>query len=1372
MTHSPLGIRTELLLSSGTWENITPRIRGNSGIRINRGRRDERGRTVTSLGLTLEDLDGDFNDLNPLSSYYGLIGPNTQLRVTRGDSAPSEDSFGRTITNGWNTWHYTFDATADGWVGEGATSVARVTTAGLVHDGAGSLRATKTMGAGFDSLRFNDNSGLANDISANGDTVAVWALVPAGAAGSGWLAHIEVQNSSFTWIPGTDVSMTPGTWTLLTFTPPAGLLADCRAIGMQFSATGVGGSQSVYIDTVRQYNSTTTPLWELSGGTVPDDYDVNGDEATQTNTDTNVLRYATVSVGEPNHRVRSTFNFSAADITGAAATVFLLARVTNTSNYYAITLSYSTAEVVTMTLHKRVAGVLSAIGSSTTVATFTGAATTALTAELYVEGSRLYAKAWSASVAEPEGWQLVDTDTELTTGDGVGIASRRETSNTNANLQMRCDNLLAVPGTIRAHVEVPNWGASRWTTGGSDVTMAIQGAGIKRRLGSSSLRSPMYRSISALLDSGSLIGYWPCEDGPTGGQIASGIPGGPPLNVFGMNASFGASSPFPGSASMISVGEDTSLSASLVSPSGGTALTGQLLVTFPEAGLADDTTVMAIFQIQNATIRKWYLQYQGSTGGSLRIVGYDQTFAAAETSAYQATNLNGRSALIVWSVAQDGADVDWTIDEYRLASDGSTEASSAFSGTFTSSSVGSITAVAVGPAADIDGCSVSHIAVSNSLSTFIRSEAATSGHFGESAAVRFARLCGEEDIAYEIVGEEDAVSSIRMGPQRISSLLQNLDDVEDAEHGIVYEARHFFGLVLRTHERLLDQTGPNFPYTDGYLTGEPFPEPDDLLIANDVTASRSDGTSRRAVLESGAMSVQNPPNGIGRYARTSNANVGSGALLADVAGWDLHVGTWRGARYPNITFETHRSQFTVSVTADVDELDLGDYFSIDDTPAWLHPDEIEVLAQGYTEEIYNLTRKIVFNCIPAGPYFVPNRGGDFVRDSSASTLDAQANAGATSLSVAVTGPLWETGSQDFNIFVAGSVLHVTDISGASSPQTFTVDATRVNGIDKDLPSGSEVHVHPLPVRALTDFEYGESDLLEDTSDRPTGLDMPPAVWAEGDTTGVFTSATFSPGTEVVGVVGTLPRSGRIMVHIAGELDNDAAGTVVLTFSVRSGPVIGQGALLGLANDDQAVILFNVDAMRTSASFLVDLGGSVVNPGQEYNVRLEHRRVTAGNATVKRRLLLVRPAGTHGGLPGSDIGTYPTSVTNTQEASDTSTSTSYTTADMTTCGVAFTAAESGKALISFAAQIDNSGANSTYVSFRVGTGSTLNAGSSVVAAADAQSLENFNTNQFMGGRTFLVTGLTGGDSYNAVLLHRVTAGTGTLENRVISVEPVF
>jgi hypothetical protein len=149
---------------------------------------------------------------------------------------------------------YNFDSTTQGWVGEAGVVVARVTTP--VHDGAGSLRATKTMGAGADSIRFNDAVNVTFDATASGAVLQMWVQVPAGAAGSGWVAHIELQDAGFTWRAGPNTVLTKGVWSLLQYAPAAGLLRACKAIGVEFAATGVGGSQAVYIDTVDQVAET------------------------------------------------------------------------------------------------------------------------------------------------------------------------------------------------------------------------------------------------------------------------------------------------------------------------------------------------------------------------------------------------------------------------------------------------------------------------------------------------------------------------------------------------------------------------------------------------------------------------------------------------------------------------------------------------------------------------------------------------------------------------------------------------------------------------------------------------------------------------------------------------------------------------------------------------------------------------------------------------------------------------------------------------------------------------------------------------------------------------------------------------------------
>lgn len=171
----------------------------------------------------------------PLGGYLALTG-------TTGSNAEAPDLV--------DTVLYSFDSTASPWVGEGSATVSRVTSP--VHDGTGSLRATKAFAAtGFDEVRFNDNQGP-RDLSPNGPTLSAWVMVPVGSGGLGWQARMELQDPGFTWVPGPNFPVTEGEWTRITYTPDPALLADCRSIGFAIGANDVNGSPGVIVDTVVQ----------------------------------------------------------------------------------------------------------------------------------------------------------------------------------------------------------------------------------------------------------------------------------------------------------------------------------------------------------------------------------------------------------------------------------------------------------------------------------------------------------------------------------------------------------------------------------------------------------------------------------------------------------------------------------------------------------------------------------------------------------------------------------------------------------------------------------------------------------------------------------------------------------------------------------------------------------------------------------------------------------------------------------------------------------------------------------------------------------------------------------------------------------------
>lgn len=109
----------------------------------------------------------------------------------------------------------------------------------------------------------------------------------------------------------------------------------------------------------------------------------------------------------------------------------------------------------------------------------------------------------------------------------------------------------------------------------------------------------------------------------------------------------------------------------------------------------------------------------------------------------------------------------------------------------------------------------------------------------------------------------------------------------------------------------------------------------------------------------------------------------------------------------------------------------------------------------------------------------------------------------------------------------------------------------------------------------------------------------------------------------------------------------------------------------------------------------------------------------------------------------------------------------------TCGTAFIAPLSGKVTVLYACTGFNStNGGKNYVAVRVGTGATVNAGSSFYAATDDDLFGvTLPTGADFGLGSFTeVPGLTPGSTYNVALAYRVSAGTGTFARSRVKIIP--
>jgi hypothetical protein len=520
---------------------------------------------------------------------------------------------------------------------------------------------------------------------------------------------------------------------------------------------------------------------------------------------------------------------------------------------------------------------------------------------------------------------------------------------------------------IRFSGEVSSWPPHSEQTG-TVVRVPVEAAGILRRLGRGRAITESVFRQQALQAANLAVttAYWPGEDGPDATAVASALPGGIQMRARGTTQFAADSTSFPGSAPLLVLSTGSGLNASRIPLVAGTGtLAFRALFAFPPGGLADGTHILDLWQ-KAGTPRRWRLTYL--TGGALGIeaIGDNNTvlqFAAA------AFDLNGKAWMLGFTVIQDGANVDWHLFGRHVV-DG-TVVQGGLDGTFTNLTVDRAAELYIAPNSDFVDTTVGHIMVGTNVSLAANIDEGMTGYAGETAADRIARICDEGGIPCVIVG--DPAESEPCGPQRMASRLEVIQDAADADGGILYEPRDFLGLAYRTRTSMYNQRQrAALSITGRELTPPLEPTDDDQLLRNDVTATRLSGSSARVALESGPLSVQEPPDGVGVYPREITVNIASDDRLPDVANWELRLGTWDESRYPTVRVDpmalSHEGKDDLAVDAAL--LDVGDRFTLTDPPAWLPPGDVDLLAQGFHERFDGYEWQIDATASPGGPWAV------------------------------------------------------------------------------------------------------------------------------------------------------------------------------------------------------------------------------------------------------------------------------------------------------------------------------------------------------------------------------------------------------------------
>lgn len=607
----------------------------------------------------------------------------------------------------------------------------------------------------------------------------------------------------------------------------------------------------------------------------------------------------------------------------------------------------------------------------------------------------------------------------------------------------------------RFYGEISAW-PTKWDLSGVDVKVPVEASGILRRIlaGSDPLKSSIQRFV--LRNASPAYAYWPMDDVEGSTSIASGLTAGPAMTFSGA-PNFASDSTFVSSNPILTLG-----GASFTGYVNPMAATGtiyvQMLLSVPAAGEANDGVFLRVYT--TGTAARWDVTYLAASD-QLRLDAFDSAGASILSSV--TFNPNGKPLSMILSLTQNGSNID-----YGLFLNGyvnPTAGLGPLTGTLASRTVGVATTVQVNPTNLLTDSAVGQLYVF-AAAPFGPSEIfALRGNLGETAGRRIERLCSEEGITFTAYGDLD--QTVAMGAQRPLALIDLLAECETADMGQLFESRESLSLAYRTRDSRQYQS---FALALAYGNlSELVPVEDDQGTRNDITVSRSNGSSERITVDTGPLSTQAPPNGVGRYTDAVELNLYSDSQLPDHAQWRATEGTIDEPRYPSIVANLETPPFASSAALTGAALDVipGDLITVSSPPAWLPPGTIRQHTVGQVETIGQFEYGVEFVCVPVTPAGATGIYDDGTTRYAAtgSTLTSgitstAAGAAALSITTAAGNPLWTTNPADFplDILVGGEQITLSAISGTSSPQSATVSARSVNGVVKAQTAGTAIDV--------------------------------------------------------------------------------------------------------------------------------------------------------------------------------------------------------------------------------------------------------------------------------------------------------------------------
>ncbi|MGH3743724.1 MAG: hypothetical protein ACRDTP_02560, partial [Mycobacteriales bacterium] len=616
----------------------------------------------------------------------------------------------------------------------------------------------------------------------------------------------------------------------------------------------------------------------------------------------------------------------------------------------------------------------------------------------------------------------------------------------------------------------------KWDVTGRDMAVTAAAGGPLRRLsqGTNNATSAMRRAIGLQSGNFTPVAYWPMEDA-AGASVFGSASGGAPMTFDASPApSLAADSSFIAAAPLPTLG-----GSRLQAPVPPYAGTGTWTVRFLLKSSAPAANATLIRIVAGGQCPVVYVNVD-TTGGGLEFIGYAPDGSEAFNTGYFAFGANDTPLMVSVEAQPVSGGTQYSLVTVAPGASFGFDLTETVSGSL---GPGTVSLVQADPTGAFTGTVIGHLQVQSAWQSLFAFGQPLDAWTGETAAARYARLAGENGYQCRIIGAP-GVSAL-MGPQGQATLQSLLQECETADLGQQFEPRTQLALGYRT---LASMCGQSPALSLDYSASQPGgvsgggdsgldPTYDDALTKNDWTVTRgaasgNQGATVQVQLNDGsAMSVSAPPAGAGDYANTQTANVLADSQLPDVGGWMVRAGTVDEARWPVVPLNLARTEMA-ALRQDALGLDVGDYIELTSVPDQVTYDPVRQVVLGTRESLGGFHHTMEFNAVPEAAYETVILGDPVYgrADTDGSSLSSGVTSTATSLSVATASgfPLWTTAAADFpfDVAVAGERVTVTNVTGTSSPQSFTVTRS-VNGVAKAQSAGADVRLWFAPALALT-----------------------------------------------------------------------------------------------------------------------------------------------------------------------------------------------------------------------------------------------------------------------------------------------------------------